>query len=197
MNSAYLKIRNITSLEHILSYLKELENKNDVIIFFDWDDTIVSPDHNTILEPEITKELFSYMLQNKIFFSIITGRFYNTVCDDKKRDLSDIQINIQETIFPVLKQLNINTDVYLSDEHKKIVYKIYDEHKKCVGILYMGIFFSSRKGDTIKNYLRQTNIQKSKILFIDDYEPYLIETTTSLPSIEAFRRMVTYNPVIY
>jgi len=59
----------------------------------------------------------------------------------------------------------------------------------------MGIFFSSRKGETIKNYLRQTGIKKKDVLFIDDYEPYLIETTRSFPMIKAYRRLVPYKPL--
>lgn len=195
MNSSYLKIRNITSLAHILTYLKSVKDKKDIIVFFDWDDTLVNPDYDTIIEPEITKELFSYMLKHRIFWAIITARFYNTACDDKKRNIFDMQANIQQTMNPILRKLGADIDTYTTDKHKQTVYKVYSEQGECVGILYMGIFFSGRKGDTIKNYLRQTGTHKSKVLFIDDYEPFLIETTTSMPNIEAFRRMVPYVPL--
>lgn len=195
MNSAYFNIRNISSLDHILTYLKSVKDKKDLIVFFDWDDTLVNPDYDTIIEPEITKELFNYMITNRIFWAIITGRFYNTVCDDKQRNIFDIQSNIQRTMAPTLRKLGVDIDKYMTAEHKETVYKINDEYGNCVGILYMGIFFSGRKGDTIKNYLRQTGIRKSTIVFVDDYEPYLIETTTSLPTVMAFRRMVPYTPL--
>lgn len=194
MSSAYLKIRNISSLDYILNYLKSIENKKDLIVFLDWDDTLVNPDHDKLIEPEITKELFKYMMDNKIFYAIITGRFYDTVCDDKKRNVFEIQHNIQTTMSNILKELGVDIDKYSTNEHKQTVYKIFNENNNCVGILYMGIFFSGRKGDTIKNYLRQTNIKKGKIIFVDDYEPYLTETTASVPNIEAFRRMVSYKP---
>lgn len=190
MSSAYLKIRNISSLDYILNYLKSIENKKDLIVFLDWDDTLVNPDNDKLIEPEITKNLFRYMIDNRIFYAIITGRFYDSVCDDKKRNVFEIQHNIQTTISPVLRQLGVDIDKYSTNEHKQTVYKIFNENNGCVGILYMGIFFSGRKGDTIKNYLRQTNIKKGKIIFVDDYEPYLTETTTSVPNIEAFRRMI-------
>lgn len=195
MKSAYLNIKNISSLNYILNYLKSINNKNDVIVFFDWDDTLVNPDNDAIIEPEITKELFDYMTDNQIYWSIITGRFYNTVCDDNKRNIFDIQANIQQTMAPILRKLGVEIDIYMTNEHKQNVYKIYDNKGECVGILYMGIFFSGRKGDTIKNYLRQRGIKKSEILFIDDYEPYLVETTTSLPTVTAFRRKVPYTPL--
>jgi len=98
MSSAYLKIRNISSLDYILNYLKTIENKKDIIVFLDWDDTLVNPDNDKLIEAEITKELFKYMIDNRIFYAIITGRFYDTVCDDKKRNVFEIQNNIQKTI---------------------------------------------------------------------------------------------------
>ncbi len=36
MNSAYLKIKDIYSLEDILTYLKSVKNPHDVAVFFDW-----------------------------------------------------------------------------------------------------------------------------------------------------------------
>ena len=100
-------------------------------------------------------------------------------------------------MMPILKKLGARTDLYTTDLHKRAPYKVYDENGRCVGILYMGIFFTGEKGATIKNYLRQTGIRKSRVVFIDDYEPYLIETTSSFPSVEAFRRIVPYTPKIY
>lgn len=197
MSAAYLKIRNISSLSYILNYLKNIENKKDLIVFLDWDDTLVNPDKDKLIEPVIIKELFKYMIDNRIFYAIITGRFYDTVCDDKRRNINEIQYNIQTTMSPILRSLGVDIDRYSTDEHKQTVYKINNEKGVCVGILYMGIFFSGRKGDTIKNYLRQTGIKKSKIIFVDDYEPYLTETTTSIPEIEAFRRIVPYKPLTH
>ncbi len=193
MNPNYLNITNIYSLDSVLSYLKGLKNNNDVIVFLDWDDTLVNPDYDKIIEPEITKELFDYMRNKQIFYSIITGRFQDTVCDDMKRNIFDMQRNIIQTIFPILNKLGIDTNKYHHDLFKQNPYKIYDDKGKCVGVLYMGIFFSGTKGAAIKNYLRQTNIKKNQIIFVDDYEPYLYETTTSLPHIRAFRRLNNYH----
>jgi hypothetical protein len=193
MNSNYLNITNIQSLSSVLTYLKGLNNPNDAIVFLDWDDTLVNPDYDRIIEPKITKELFDYMRNNQIFYSIITGRFQDTVCDDMKRNIFDMQRNIIQTIFPALDKLGIDTDKYNHDLFKQNPYKIYNEKGKCVGILYMGIFFSGTKGAAIKNYLRQTKIIKKEIIFVDDYEPYLYETTTSLSQVTAFRRLTNYS----
>ncbi len=196
MNSAYLEIENITSLEDILTYLKTVKNPQDVAVFFDWDDTLVNPDFDNIIEPEVTKRLFDYMKNNRIFYAMITGRFHDTVCDDTKRNIFDMQHNIIHTMHPSLKKLGIDTDKYQSEEFRQSLYKIYNELGQCVGVLYMGIFFTARKGEAIKNYLRQMGIKKKEVLFVDDYEPYLIETTASLPSVKAYRRIPPYTPLI-
>jgi acid phosphatase class B len=188
MTQSYANIKNISSLNDILIYLKSIKNKDDVIVFFDWDDTLVNPDYDTIIEPQITKELFKYMLENKIHFSIITGRYYNTVCNDKKRDLVDMHRNIVDTIYPSLRKLGVDVDKYMTPFYEGYVNKIYDPYYICVGVLYMGIFFTGRKGETIKNYLEQTGISKKHIIFVDDYEPYLEEITSTIPTIEAYRR---------
>jgi hypothetical protein len=193
MNSSYLRVTDIYSLGSILTYLKSIKDPNDVVVFFDWDDTVVDPDYNKIIEPEITKELFDYMKNKHIFYSFITGRFQDTVCDDTKRNIFDIQFNIINTIFPVLNKLGIDTSRYQTNLFKQNPYKICDTSGKCVGLLYMGIFFSGTKGAAIKHYFRQTNQKKSEIIFVDDYVPYLRETTTSIPHVTAFRRLTGYS----
>ena len=193
MNPAYLGIKTITSLDHVLKYLEKIEDPTSVAVFFDWDDTLVNPDHDNIIEPEVTKKLFDHLKTHQIFYAIITGRFHDTVCDDNKRNIFNMKHNMINTIYPSLQKLGVNTDRYLSDEYTNNIYKIRNERGECVGVLYMGIIFTGRKGETIKNYFRQTGIKRDEVLFVDDYEPYLIETTSSMPSIKAFRRKTGYN----
>ena len=195
MSDAYTNIKNTTSLRDILTYLKTIDDPSDIIVFFDWDDTLVNPDYDNIIEPEVTKELFDYMIKNKIYFSIITGRFYNTACDETHRNIYDMKHNIINTMHPSLRNLGINTDKYSSPLYQNEIYRVYNEKYDCVGILYMGIFFSGKKGETIKNYLRQTGMNKKHIIFVDDYEPYLMETTANVPTIKAYRRKTPYIPL--
>lgn len=195
MNSNYLRVTNISSLGSVLDYLKKLKNLEDVVVFFDWDDTLVNPDYDSIIEPETTKELFDYMRNNKIFFSIITGRFHDSACDDYKRNIFVMQKNIIDTMYPSINKLGIDTSKYHTDQFKQNIHKITDEKGNCVGVLYMGIFFSGTKGAAIKHYLRQMGMNKREVVFVDDYEPYLYETTTALPYVTAFRRLVNYIPL--
>ena len=192
MNSTYLEIKNISSLEHILTYLKGLDNPKDVYVFFDWDDTLVNPDDDMIIEPDVTIRLFKYMKNKQIPYAIITGRFYDTACDDEKRNLLNMQYNITDTMYPSLKYLGVNVDRFQTKEMTENPYKIIDEQGVCVGLVYMGIIFSDKKGAAIRNYLKNNDIRTKNVLFIDDYEPYLIETTSSFPSIKAYRRFPPY-----
>lgn len=197
--SSYSKIINIRSLNDILLYLQRLGNTKNVCVWLDWDENIINSSTNEIIEPEVTRKLFDYMISNEIFFSIITGRFHDTVCNDNTRVLKDMEYNIVYTIFPVLKKLGVYADKFVTPESKKHIYKIGTSRGKCVGVLYMGIIFSGNKGQTIKNYLRQTKIKSTHNIFVDDYEPYLTEATKSFPEMTVFRRYVPYldDPIEY
>lgn len=197
MNPNYLGVTNISTLESVLTYLESIDDHSTIAVFLDWDDTLINPDYDSIIEPEVTKELFDYMIKHKIYFSIITGRFYASVCDDNTRNLPLMQHNIKTTMYPSLNKLGIDPSKYLSPTFTDNPYKILNENGECVGVLYMGIFFSGDKGATIKNFLRQSGMtnQKTKIIFVDDYEPYLYEVSKSLPKVKCFRRLVNYIPL--
>lgn len=190
MNQSYARIKDIESLGQFLDHIKGVRDKNNLIVFFDWDDTLVNPDTDQILEPEVTRDLFDYLLKNRIYFAVITGRFYNSACDDNERDLEAMQENIDYTMLPTLRKLGVNTDTHSGDVNRKNIYKVHNEKGRCVGVLYMGIFFTGEKGATIKHYIRQQGLENPEVLFIDDYEPYLKETTSSFPQVKAFRRIV-------
>ena len=189
MKTAYMRIKDITTLESVLSHLKSISNPSDIIVWLDWDDNIIDVDTNKVIEPEITKEMIRYMTDNGIHYSFITGRFYDSACDDEKRHLGDMRHNITTTMYPVMRSLGIDTKpLETNNQAARTVYKVSDENGKCVGILYMGIFFSGEKGKTIKNFLRQTATNKKYKIFVDDYEPYLTEVTESVPDILAYPR---------
>ena len=192
MSGSYEKIKNINTLDDVLSFIKGVDKPDNIAVWLDWDENIINCDSNTIIEPRITKELIQYMQNNDLFFSVITGRFWDTACNDKLRNLEDMQWNILYNMYPVMRQLGIDTEKFNNDYYKNTVYKIFDDNE-CVGILYMGILFTGQKGKTIKNFLRQTNLNKRVNVFVDDYEPYLYETTKSFPSIVAFRRRYPSN----
>ena len=192
MNTAYSKIVNIDTLADVLLYLKSIKNKSDVSVWLDWDENLINSKTDQLIEPEVTKELFKYMLKHRIHFAIITGRFHDTACNESKRNIFHMQNNITQTIYPTLKILGVDINRYATDRDKKNIYRIYDEKKKCVGILYMGIVFSHEKGAALKNYLAQAHLEYPIKVFVDDYEPYLIEATSSVSDIVAFRRHVPY-----
>jgi hypothetical protein len=194
MKSSYSAIKDINSLQSIHDYIKGRPDKSKIYLFLDFDDCLVNPDTNRIIEPKVTKDLFKYLIDNEIYFAVITGRFWDTVCDDKKRNLVEMQHNIVTTMYPALLELGMDLGDCLTLECMKKFNKIYNDKGECVGILYMGIFFTGQKGATIKSYIENYGLPHSEILFVDDYEPYLKETTTSYPKVKAFRRNVPYLP---
>ena len=191
-NNIYAKIKDIYTFNTVLDYLKTIKDKSKISVWLDFDDNIINVDNDTIIEPEATKKLIDYMTKNRIFYCVITGRFHDTSCSDKKRNVFDMQYNIINTMYPTMRQLGIPVDNFNTDKHKQTVYKIYNLNKRCVGILYMGIFFSGEKGATIENYLRQTGLKLPIKIFVDDYEPYLTEAVRNCPNLIAFRRHYPY-----
>lgn len=191
MSSGYSKIVNTRTLSTVLKYLKTIppEYKNKISLWLDWDETIINSTTNEVLELDATKELLKYAMDNRIFFFIITGRFHDTACDERKRNIFEMQLNIVDTIYPVLNKLGVNTSRYLTNESKQTIYKIYDK-SICIGVMYMGILFSHVKGAAISNYLKQTKLDLPIKIFVDDFEPYLIESTASVPDLITFRRLL-------
>ena len=103
-------IKSIYSLRELHDLLEKHENKNKLIIYFDIDLTLIQLDNDEnekLIEPEITKKLFEYIIENEILFSFITARFYDIVCNKRKRNLKKIKKDIDESIFPLLEQLGI------------------------------------------------------------------------------------------
>src|SRR5665648_521629 len=101
--SSYERIININTLDDVLSYIKGVDKPDNIAVWLDWDENIINSDSNTIIEPRITKELIQYMQNSKLFFSVITGRFWDTACNDKLRNLEDMQWNILYNMYPVMR----------------------------------------------------------------------------------------------
>lgn len=181
-------IKNTNTLGDVLDHVKKHKNKDDLIVFLDFDDTIINARNDKILEPEITKELINYLTTNGIYFSIITGRFYETVCNAEKRELIDMEYNVVETMHPILVELGIDVSTHQTDVFRKDFYEVTDEYGYCVGIVYMGIMFTPHKGPMIKNWMRHTGVKKGSVFFADDFEPYIISVASSLPDAIIFRR---------
>ena len=178
----------IHSLRELHDYLESHPNKQDVFVFFDFDLTLIDDDKDVLLEPEVTKDLFRYLRDNKIEHCIVTARFYDTVCNDDTRELVNMDYNIKHYIHPILEQLGLNVKPYQSKKLKNVIHKIHNHNGECVGVLYRGIFFGDRKGEIIKHYLEKYPIKKSHTIFVDDYDPYLANVRKHMPSTLAIKR---------
>ena len=176
------------SLKELHDYIIEHPEKHEIFVFFDFDLTLIDDENDVLLEPQVTKDLFKYLRDNGIYHCIVTARFYDSACDDKKRNLEDMEHNIKYYIHPILEELGMDVSNYKTHETRHVSHKIQNEEGECVGLLYKGIMFGERKGEIIKHYLRQTEIRKAHPIFIDDYEPYLEHVKSHMPTALTIRR---------
>ncbi len=187
------KIRSIQSFRELHNLLENHTNKNQVIVYFDIDLTLTYEDENEnelFIEPKATKELFDYILKNNILFSFITARFHDTACNARKRDLNAIKKDIDESIFPTLEFLGIDLTLHKSKELENKFLVVRNRSGKCVGLLYRGIFFSSKKGETIKYYQEEYGLDKTHphVIFVDDLDQYLKSAIRHVPNVTVLRR---------
>lgn len=186
------EISNIYSLSELHNYVKSHPNQKNLIIFFDLDDTLINPDNETVLEIKESRALIKFLQKNQIPSWFITGRYYDTICDPRKRDLKDMEHNVHHTIFPLLNKIGIDITNYNNKREREKFAEIKNEKNKCIGLFYMGIFFSGDKGATMKSILNMTQNQHKEVIFIDDYEPYIKEVKKNLPTATIFRRVPPY-----
>ena len=193
------RVINVYSLKELHDLLEEYsdEDRKKLFVYFDIDETLVVPHpenekKDILIEEEITKELFSYLQKHRIYFSLVTARFYDTVCNSRKRSLPEIEENIETSIFPILEQLGINIDAYKNPDLKDKTHLIKNHNGKCVGVLYKGIIFGDKKGEIIKHYRKEFGFDKSHpiAIFIDDYEPYLKNVVRHVPEAIVLRRHI-------
>lgn len=193
------KVRTVYSLKELHKLLEQFDQneKKNLFIYFDIDLTIVMPHPNNedidiLIEEDVTKELFAYIMKHKIYFALITARFFDTVCNCKKRDLDEMENNVTTTIYPFLEKLGLDVSIYKDKELNNKIHLIKNENDKTVGAIYKGIIFGGKKGEIIKNYRKEFGFDKTHPLtvFIDDYEPYIRNVVKHVPDAIILRREI-------
>tara|TARA_R110002153_G_scaffold271183_1_gene438265 strand:- start:168 stop:761 length:594 start_codon:yes stop_codon:yes gene_type:complete len=190
------KIKSIYSLSELHDLIKKHKHKSKILVCFDIDLTIVREDENdkdVLIEPEVTKELFNYLIENNIYFTFVTARFYDCVCNAKKRDLvkDDIKENL-EALYPIFEDIGIDLTDYKNGKMGDELVLITDEKGRTQGIMYKGILLSGRKGPVIKHYRRIYGLEKSHphTIFIDDVDIYLNSVKKYVPNSLVLRRKI-------
>jgi hypothetical protein len=183
----YLTIYSIAELENIIRKHKQ---KDNLMIWFDLDETLVksSDDQYTdvLIEPEETQALFDYIHQENILYSFITARFHDTVCNKNKRKLSEMNENILDTIYPFLTKLGIDISEF---ENEETPYIIKAKNGRCVGVIYKGIIFTGLKGPAIKHYSEKSDLDKRLHIFIDDNDIYLNSVARNVDNCLVIKRL--------
>ena len=190
------KIESIHSLSELHDFIEKHPNKDKLFVAFDIDLTIVMDDGNDLdilIEPEITKKLFKYLIDNDIFFTFVTARFYDSVCNKKKREkvIDEMKENL-EMLYPIFEELGIDLSDYKSGRLGNDLQLIKDEKGNTQGVMYRGIILSGKKGPVIKHFRRHYGIDKTHphTVFIDDLDPYLHSVKKHVPGSVVLRRKI-------
>lgn len=188
MKRRKVDIRATRTLRDVLNHVKTIADKTDIFVFLDFDDTLIDVNTDQLFEPEVAKELISYLIKEGIHFSVITGRFYETVCDPRKREIKSMEYNVVKTMHPILEELGLDVRGHQTPIMRSEYYEVKDHNDFCVGIVYMGIMFTPHKGPMIKHWMRQTGLHKGALVFADDYDEYISSVANTLPHATIFKR---------
>jgi len=190
------KIKTIYSLAELQDIIEKHPNKDQLTVMLDIDLTIVMEDENfkdVLIEPEVTKRLFKYLTDNGIFFTFVTARFYDYVCNAKKRDLviNEMKENLEE-LYPIFEDLGIDLTDFKNGKMGDELRVITDEKGNTAGVVYKGIVLSGKKGPVIKHYKREFGIDKTHpyTIFVDDIDTYLNSVKRHVPNSLVLRRKI-------
>ena len=190
------KIKSIHSLSELHDIIEEHPYKDKLFVAFDIDLTVVMGDENDmdiLIEPEVTKKLFKYLIDNDIFFTFVTARFYDSVCNDKKRDkiIDEMKQNL-EMLYPIFEELGMDLSEYKNGKLGNDLHVIKDEKGNTQGVMYRGIVLSGKKGPVIKHFRRHFGIDKTHphTIFIDDVDTYLNSVKKHVPGSVVLRRKI-------
>lgn len=188
------KVQTIYSLKELHNLLEKHDNKDQIVVFFDLDLCIVQPhpDDDAIdilIEPEVTKQLFDHIKENNIYFSFVTARFYDSVCNNKKRNLEDMNENVFGTLYPVFEQLGLDFEEFKEDD---TFHHLKNHNGTTVGGIYRGIMFGHKKGEIIKHFKKQYGLDETHpiTVFVDDYEPYIKNVRKHVPDAIILKREI-------
>lgn len=161
-----INLYEIETLKQLVKYLEE-HKPEEIIVFLDWDQTIVESGTNNIIEPEETKTLFNFLKKRKIPFYIITARFWKNILFPETLNKHELEKSIRETMHKPLGKLDIQI------EENPDIYHVMD-NEDIVGIYYLNILFGAEKGKIIKNFLAaHPEFEKKQVIFVDDHHGYL------------------------
>jgi hypothetical protein len=194
------EIRTLTQLK---DQLEMLPNKSDVVVFFDWDDTLVKSSTKDVLEPAVTKALFKY-LDDNIEWYVLTGRGNYTdkilALDDCNKTPERVEqcnryyFDMMERsttgyMYPALADMGVEIPADLPAPVDPNTYQYIKLGDDIVGIVYMGILYSTDKGRAIEGFMQQNAIDKNFVFFVDDNPTFLKQVQQQNPLYIVLKRI--------
>lgn len=190
-------VQTIYSLKELHNLLENHVDLKRLILFLDLDLTLIQadetcPERDVLIEPEVTKKMFKFLHDNKVWYQFITARFHDVICNKKKREacIDEIRENI-ENLYEVFEEMGIDCSEFKNNKIETMEV-IKSEKNRTIGIIYKGILMSEKKGEMIKHFRLKYGLQNSHphIIFVDDLPAYLRNVKRHLPHSSCFQRCI-------
>jgi len=189
------KIKSIYSLKELHDLLEKHVNPNELILFLDLDLTLIKGDDNDmdiLIEPEVTKKLFDFLHQKKIWYTFVTARFHNVISSEKKRKetIKEMNENI-EMLYPIFEEIGINCDEFKNNKNEEMEL-LKNDKNKTIGIMYKGLLLGDKKGEIIKYFRKKHGLDKTHphVIFVDDIDKYLRNVKKHVPTAFVYKRQI-------
>ena len=190
-------VQTIYSLKELHNLLEKHVDLKRLILFLDLDLTLIQEDEgdscrDKLIEPQVTKDMFKFLHDNKVWYQFVTARFHDVICNQKKREayLDEIRQNIED-LYVVFEEMGIDCSQYKGNKSEEMEI-IKNERGRTVGMSYKGLLLSGKKGELIKHFRLKYGLHNSHphVIFVDDLIPYLRGVRKHLPNSICLQRCI-------
>ena len=193
-------VQTIYSLKELYNLLEKHVDLKRLILFLDLDLTLIQADENNgdkdqLIEPQVTKDMFKFLHDNKVWYQFVTARFHDVICNQKKREacLDEIRQNIED-LYVLFEEMGIDCSSYKNNKCEEMEV-LKSSSGRTIGAIFKGLLLGDRKGEVIKYFRLKYNLDKSHphVIFVDDLPPYLKSVKRHLPFATVIQRCIPEN----
>ena len=188
-------VQTIYSLKELHNLLEKHVDLKRLILFLDLDLTLIQADESDrdiLIEPQVTKDMFKFLHDNKVWYQFVTARFHDVICNQKKREayLDEIKQNIED-LYVIFEELGIDCSSFKNNKCEEMEI-IKSDKNRTVGIVYKGILLGDKKGELIKHFRLKYGLHNSHphVIFVDDLIPYLRGVKKHIPNSVCLQRCI-------
>jgi hypothetical protein len=190
-------VQTIYSLKELHKLLEKHVDLKRLILFLDLDLTLIqedeeNPECDKIIEPQITRDMFKFLHDNKVWYQFVTARFHDVICNQKKREacLDEIRKNIED-LYVVFEDMGIDCSYFRHNKCEEMEV-IKNDKGRTIGAIFKGILLSDKKGELIKHFRLKYGLHNSHphVIFVDDLPTYLRGVKKHIPHSLCLQRCI-------